>query len=223
MECLGENIEKYISFSVPIKNEHDNNKTITCKIKFVDTCRFTPSKLSDIVDNLSEINNKDWKTCIERKNIKSECEFIGSKNNRLNYRCKEGNGTSTKPINELIKTFPIMYQFSNGDLNKFVLLLRKRLYSCEYMDSWERFNETSLPPKKDFYSELTLEDITDKDYNHTQKVFKEYCTDMGDYHDLYVQTDTLLLVDVFEQFRDKCIEIYGIDPSYFYSVLRLAW
>ena len=54
------------------------------------------------------------------------------------------------------------------------------------MDSWERFNETSLPPKKDFYSELTLEDITDKDYLHAQKVFEEYCTDMGDYHDLYV-------------------------------------
>ena len=65
------------------------------------------------------------------------------------------------------------------------------------MDSWERFNETSLPPKKDFYSELTLEDISDKDYEHAQKVFKEYCTDMGDYHDLYVQTDTLLLADVF--------------------------
>ena len=99
LEYLGENTEKYISFSVPIKNEHDNNKTVTCKIKFVDTCRFTPSKLSDIVENLSEINNNNWKTCIERKNIKSECEFIRSKNNRLNYRCKECNGTSTKPIN----------------------------------------------------------------------------------------------------------------------------
>ena len=91
------------------------------------------------------------------------------------------------------------------------------------MDSWERFNETSLPPKKDFYSELTLEDISDKDYEHAQKVFKEYCTDMGDYHDLYVQTDTLLLADVFEKFREKCIEIYGLDPSYFYSAPGLAW
>ena len=66
-ECLGEKTEKYISFSVPIKKEHDNDKTITYKIKFVDTCRFMPSKLSDLVDNLSEINNKDCKTCIERK------------------------------------------------------------------------------------------------------------------------------------------------------------
>ena len=86
-ECLGENTEKYISFSVPIKKEHNNGETITYKIKFVDTCRFMQSKLSDLVDNLSEINNnKDCKTCIERKNIKSECGFIGFKNNRLNYR-----------------------------------------------------------------------------------------------------------------------------------------
>ena len=88
------------------------------------------------------------------------------------------------------------------------------------MDSWERFNETSLPPKKDFYSEIILEDISDA---HAQKVFNEYCSDMGDYHDLYVQTNTFLLADVFEKFRDKRIEIYGLDPSYFYFAPGLAW
>ena len=150
---------------------------------------------------------------MERKIIISECEFIGFKNNRLNYRCKECNRTSTKSINELIKKFPRMYQFCDGDFNKFVLL-RKGVYPYEYMDSWKRFNGTSLPPKKDFYSELTLEDITHKDYNHAQKVFEEYCTGINDHHDLYVQIDTLLLADVFEKIRDKCIEIYGLDPSY---------
>ena len=108
------------------------------------------SKSSDLVDNLSGINNKDCKTCMERKKIRSECEFIGFKNDRLNYRCKKCNGTSTKSINELIEKFPRMYRFCNGDLNKFVLLLRKGVYPYEYMDSWERFNETSLPPKKIF-------------------------------------------------------------------------
>ena len=91
------------------------------------------------------------------------------------------------------------------------------------MDSWERFNETSLPPKKDFYSELTLEDISDKGYAHAQKVFEEYCTDIGDYHDLYVQANTLLLADEFENFRNKCFEIYVLDPSYFLSAPGLAW
>ena len=104
------------------------------------------------------------------------------------------------------------------------MLLRKGLYSYEYMDSWERFNETSLPPKKSFYSELNLEDISDKDYLHAQKVWDVFeIRNLGEYHDLYVQTDTLLLADVYEKFRDKCIEIYGLDPSYFLSAPGLAW
>ena len=163
------------------------------------------SKLSDLVDNLYEINNKDCKTCLDRKNIKLECEFIGLKNTRLNYRCGECNGTSIKSINELTEKFLNTYQFCNDDLNKFVLLLRKGVYLCKYMDSWERFNETSLPPKKDFYSELMLEDISEKDHNHAQKVFQGYCTDMDDYHDWYVQTDTFLPADIFEKFIDKSI------------------
>ena len=73
------------------------------------------------------------------------------------------------------------------------------------------------------HSELNLEDITDKGYNHAQKVFEEFCTDIGEYHDLYVQTDTLLLADVFGKFRDTCIEIYGLDPSRFLSAPGLAW
>ena len=91
------------------------------------------------------------------------------------------------------------------------------------MESWERFNETSLPDKYYFYSELNLEDISDKDYLHSQKVFEEFCTDMGEYHDLYVQTDTLLLAGVFEKFRETGIDIYGLDPSYFLSAPGLAW
>ena len=67
-----------------------------------------------------------------------------------------------------------MYQFCNGDLNKFVLLLRKGVYPYEYMDNWERFDETLLPDKKAFYSELNLEDITDKDYEHAQKVWEVF-------------------------------------------------
>ena len=77
-----------------------------------------------------------------------------------------------KPVNGLIKTFPNIRQFCNGDVNKFVLLLRKGVYPYEYMDSWERFDETSLPDKKDFYSELYLEDITNEIYTHAQKYLK---------------------------------------------------
>ena len=117
-----------------------------------------------------------------------------------------------------------MYQFCNGDVNKFVLLQRKGVYPYEYMDSWERFNETSLPEKNFFYSELNLEDITNEDYAHAQKIFAEFkLKSLGDYHDFYVQCDTLLLADVFENFRNKCIEIYKLDPAHFLSAPGLAW
>ena len=106
-----------------------------------------------------------------KKKIRSVCNFIELKNNKLNYECKECKKIQLIPINELIKKFPNVYQFCNKDINKFLLLLRKAVYSYEYMDCLERLDKTSLPHKKAFYRELYLEHITDKDYTHTQKVF----------------------------------------------------
>ena len=92
------------------------------------------------------------------------------------------------------------------------------------MDNWERFNETLLPPKESFYSELNLEDISDKYYLHAQKVWDVFkIKKLGEYHDLYVQSDTLLLADVFEKFRNTCIEIYQLDPAHFTSAPGLVW
>ena len=109
---------------------------------------------------------------------------------------------------ELNKKFPNVYKFCNGDHNKLSLLLRKGVYPYEYMDSWKIFNETELPDKESFYNELNKEHITDEDYVHAQKVWKEFnLKNVGEYHDLYVQSDTLLLADVFENFRDKYLEI----------------
>ena len=88
-------------------------------------------------------------------------------------------------------------------LMNFVLLLKKGVYPYEYMDSWERFDETSLPDKEAFYSSLNMEDITDVDYRHAKRVLKY--VNLGDYYDLYVQSDILLLADVFENFRNKII------------------
>ena len=92
------------------------------------------------------------------------------------------------------------------------------------MDSWERFNETSLPDKEAFYSNLNMEDITDVDYMHAKIVFRNLINkNLGDYHDLYVQSDRLLLADVFESFRNMCIRVYELDPAHFLSAPGLAW
>ena len=92
------------------------------------------------------------------------------------------------------------------------------------MDNWEKFDETSLPPKEDLYSELNLEGISDEDYAHAQKVWDVFeIKNQVEYHDLYVQSDTLLLADVFDNFRNMCLEIYELDPVYFVSAPGLAW
>ena len=86
--------------------------------------------------------------------------------------------------------------------------MRKGVYPYEYIDDWEKFNQTSLHEKEDFYSNLNMEDITDADCAHAKSV----CTDfeiknLGEYHDLYVQSDALLLADVFGNFRNMCLKI----------------
>ena len=140
---------------------------------------------------------------------------------QLIFRCFECKKNYEKGFNKkIIKRFANIYEFCNGDINKFILLLRKGVYPYEYIDSWERFDEKSLPDKETFYSSLNMEDITDVDHRHAKRVFKSLNNkNLGDYHDVYVQSDTLLVAYVFENFRSKCIEIYELDPAHFYQLL----
>ena len=98
-------------------------------------------------------------------------------------------------------------------------MLRKGVYPYECADTWEIFSEISLPCKKGFYSNLNMEDINDIDYRHANNVFKVFkLENLGDYHDLYVQSDMLLLADVFNNFRDMCLKEYELDPAHFLSL-----
>ena len=136
-EFLGENTEKYITFSVPVKKEIKNkNKIIeiTYKIKFIDSYRFMSTSLSKLVDHLSEelhINRcVDCKSCLDY--MKTEDE------NLIIFRCFSCKKKYEKAFNkELIKRFGNTYNFCDEDLNKFILLLRKGVYPYEYMDSWK--------------------------------------------------------------------------------------
>ena len=101
---------------------------------------------------------------------------------------------------------------------------RKGVYPYEDIDNWEKFDETTIPPKEAFHSNLNLEDIRDEDYAHAQNVWEVFeINNRGEYHDLYVQSDTLLLADVFENVRHIFLEIYKLDPVYFVSAPGLAW
>ena len=220
-ECLGESTEKYITFSVPIKKRIENkDMEITYKIKFIDSFRFTATSLSKLVDNLTEGIHSD--KCI---NCKSDISYMKVMDETLIFRCFNCKRNYIKEINkELIERFASTYKFCNNDLNKFVVLLRKGVYPYEYMDGWDKFNETSIPSKESFYSNLAMENITEMDYTHANNVFKTLkLNNLGDYDDLYVQSDTLLLSDVFENFRNACIKTYELDPAHFISLPGLAW
>ena len=220
-ECLGENTEKYITFSVPIKKEIRNkNIEITYEIKLIDSYRFMAMPLSKLTDNLSEgLHNNKYLDC------ESCLDYIKTKNKKLILKCFNCKQYYEKGFNkELIQRFASTYEFCNKDLNKFILSLRKGVRPYEYMDNWERFDETSLPNKESFDSNLNMENIDDIDYRHGNNVFKRFkLKNLGEYHALYVQSDTLLLADVFENFRKTCLKVYELDPAHFLSLPGLAW
>ena len=104
------------------------------------------------------------------------------------------------------------------------LVKRKGVYPYEYMDSLERFKENKLPPKEAFYSRLTGEDISNEDYEHAKNVWDVFgMKNLQDYHDLYNETDVLLLADVFENFRNICMENYKLDPAHYFTAPGLTW
>ena len=179
------------------------------------------TSLSKLVDNLTEDIHGD--KCVDCKSDLSYMKVIDEALIFRCFNCKKKN--YKKEINkELIKRFASTYKFCNNDLNKFVMLFRKGIYPYEYIDGWDKFNETSIPSKESFYSNLTMENISETDYKHANNVFKRFkLNNLGDCHDLYVQSDTLLLVDVFENFRKTCIKTYELDPAYVISLPGLAW
>ena len=92
------------------------------------------------------------------------------------------------------------------------------------MDDWEKLNKAKLPEKEDFCVHLNMEDIIDADYAHANRVCKDFeIKNLGGCHDLYVQSDTLFLADVFENFRNMCVNVYGLDSAKFLSPPGLSW
>ncbi|XP_057305260.1 uncharacterized protein LOC130642191 [Hydractinia symbiolongicarpus] len=149
------------------------------EIRFIDSCRFMPSSLERLANNLDD----------------AQCKHL-------------------------------RWYFPEEDT--FQLMRRKGIYPYEYMNSWQRFKETELPPKEAFYSKLNMNGINDEEYEHAQKVWNSITpkgpeTTMGDYHDAYLVTDVLLLTDIFQNFRSTSHANYKLNPAHFYSAPGLAW
>ena len=197
LECLGENTEKFIKFSVPIENEGDDGKPIVYKIIFIDRFRFVSTSLSSLVHSLS-----DGLYNIKCKDCSSLLDYINFYDDKLVYRCFDCKANYNINFNnKLIDVFSNTYNFCSGDINKFILLLRNSVYPYEYMESFERLFETSLPDKDAFYSNLNIKSVTDIDYRHAKNVFKKFNNNS--------------LGDVFINFRK-------VRPSPFFVCTRIS-
>ena len=130
-------------------------------------------------------------------------------------------------LEKLVSNLPketLKYTSQRFKGDKFDLMIRKGIYPYDYMDSFKKFEDTVLPTKDQFYSLLNDEHISDEDYQHAKNVWKMFfMKNMGEYHDLYLQSDILLLADVFENFRKTCLEYYKLDPCHYFTSPGLSW
>ena len=194
------------------------------KNKFIDNVRSMVFSLSQSVDEILEIERKISQ--IDKKESKNKFidnmrSMVFSLSQSIDKISEIDRRTSHAA---LIEKFPNTYQLCNKDRNKFALLLRKGVYPYEYMHSWNKFNVPVPLIEDHYYSELNKEGITKEDIKHVKKVCDTFkIKNLGEYYDLYVQSNTALLADVFENFRYKCIERYELDPARFLSAPGLAW
>ena len=130
-------------------------------------------------------------------------------------------------LDKLVSNLPndaLMYTSEEFQDKKLKLMSQKGVYPYDYMDSFDRFDEQTLPAKKEFYSIMNDQHILDEDYNHAQNVWKTFkLRNMGEYHDLYLKSDVLLLADIFENFRKTCLEYYKLDPCHYFTSPGLSW
>ena len=175
------------------------------------------SSLSNLFDNLSEetiklyvnIDTMIKNVKIAKLNISITTVFLNTQTWKRWNKCLCFDQIYQQKFHEKVKEqFFNIYKFSSHDNNKFILLFWKDDYFYEYITDWGKFSETWLPVKEDFYGHLNVEDITDADNVHAKRVCKDFETKFfGEYRDLYVQINTLLLADVFENFQNMCLEI----------------
>ena len=130
-------------------------------------------------------------------------------------------------LDKLVSNLPaeaLKYTSKRFQKEKLNLMTRKGIYPYDYMDSFEKFNKTELPTKEEFYSILNNEHISDEDYCHAKKVWNTFqLQTMGEYHNLYLESDILLLADVFENFRKTCLQYYKLDPCHYFTSPGLSW
>ena len=124
--------------------------------------------------------------------------------------------------NNLVRGGKKLFGSEKFNSKQYELLTRKGIYPYGYMSSWDRFGE-GFPPKEAFYSKLNMTGVSSNDYEHAKSVWREFgIRNLGEYHDLYLKTDVVLLANVFEAFRGVCLKNYDLDPAHLYTAPGLG-
>ena len=211
--CIPNNCEKYISFTVG-------------GVTFIDSFQFMASSLDRLASNLTEYPETE-------KYLELEVSDGLQRYDRdLDDLHDDGDGEDVNPEEMLESDYrhnmyekPTLSDHQQAKFNQQrELMTRKGVYPYEFFDSWEKFEEHQLPSKDEFFSSLTDSNISDEEYRHAQNVYNTMqMQSLREYHDFYLLCDVLLLSDVFETFRDMCMEHYQLDPAHFYTVPGLSW
>ena len=211
INAIPNNMEKYMAFML------GNHLT------FIDSFQFMGSSLENLVSNITKCGKCE--TCKPDDCMKLNINY---KNKTLQHKtsipcgecqnCKNIDKDCISPNYDKLKYTSQIFKDKKLDL-----MARKGVYPYDYMDSFEKFN-SPLPTKEDFYSILNNKDISKEDNQHVKNVWNKFnLKNMGEYHDLYLKSDILLLVDVFENFRKTCLEYYKLDPCHYFTSPGLSW
>ena len=212
---IARSMEKFIGFTIG-------------KLQFTDSLQHLSISLDKLVNNLADKAEMIGCKYCPRRGLKKAVLRHQKCRHKSDY---ETEYTHTKKNLTLPELFPNLHEYfkkkwknvSDQD-EAFQMLTRKLPYPYRYMDSFDKFQETQLPPKKAFFNDLSNKDISDKDYSFVQKLWRTFqLKNLGELHDLYVETDTLLLADVFENYRKVIHNNYGLDPVHFFTAPALSW
>ena len=198
------------------------------RLQFMDSLQHLSSSLDKLVNNLADKAKMiGCKYCPRRgpKKVIIRHEKIS---HTSDYQTEH---THTKKSSTLSELFPNLHDYFTmkwknlpDQEEAFAMLTRKLPYPYRYMDSFDKFKETQLPPQEAFFSDLTKKHISNADYNFVQNLWTTFqLKNLGELHDLYVEADTLLLADVFENYRKVIHNNYGLDPVHFYTAPALSW
>ncbi|KYN06853.1 hypothetical protein ALC62_02236 [Cyphomyrmex costatus] len=168
-------------------------------------------KYISFTKHVKDTSDKDSRNCVKLRFIDSYKFFSSSLDKLASYLDKN-------------KLKIVRSEFSNLLDEDFNLFTRKGVFPYENVDCVEKLNDTRLPPRESFHSSLTGDTVSESDYAHDANVWKRFFVrTLGEYSDLYLKTDVLLLVDVFENFRESCVASYGLDPAHYYTLPGFTW